>query len=309
MENIAKPTNINFEEGENKNEGVIVIEPCYPGYGITLGNSLRRVLLSSLSGAAVTGVKIEGATHEFTEVPHVKEDILEIILNLKKVRIKMDTDEEIKLELKAHGEKQVTAGDIVKNSQVEIVNPELVIANITDMSGSLNMEIFVEKGRGYRPVEAEENKDKEKDAGAIDMDAAFSPVQNASVNVENVRVGKMTNWDKLILNIVTDGTITPKEAFENSVKVLIDQFNSLIEKGDSLSADKKEKEEEKQEEVKAKEDKKEKGGAGKKASAQTKKKTESKSTAAKEKTKKGSSTKKTTTSKKSETSETGKKKK
>jgi DNA-directed RNA polymerase subunit alpha len=235
MENIAKPANINFGEGENNNEGIITVEPCYPGYGTTLGNSLRRVLLSSLPGAAVTGVKIEGATHEFTGIPHIKEDILEVILNLKNLKVRMDTDEEIKLELKAHGEKQVTAGDITKNSQVEIVNPDLVIANITDMSGSLNMEIFVEKGRGYRPVEAEENKGKEKDAGTIDMDAAFSPIQSVSVNVENVRVGKMTNWDKLILNISTDGTITPREAFEDSVKILIDQFNSLIGGDASLS--------------------------------------------------------------------------
>jgi DNA-directed RNA polymerase subunit alpha len=301
MENIAKPANINFGEGENKNEGIITVEPCYPGYGITLGNSLRRVLLSSLSGAAVTGVKIEGATHEFTGIPHVKEDVLEIILNLKNLRIKTDAEEEVKLELKAHGEKQVTAADITKNSQVEIVNPDLVIANITDMSGSLNMEIFVEKGRGYRPVEAEENKNKEKDAGTIDMDAAFSPIQSAGVNVENVRVGKMTNWDKLVLNVVTDGTITPREAFENSVKILIDQFNSLIKEGEvSLPISGEEKQEEEQEEEiekgEDKEEKKEKSKTEKKASAKTKKKDESEPAAAKKETKKETASKKSAAS-------------
>ncbi|MFW5888526.1 MAG: DNA-directed RNA polymerase subunit alpha [Patescibacteria group bacterium] len=277
MENIAKPTNIKFEEGKDKNGGVITIEPCYPGYGTTLGNSLRRVLLSSLSGAAVTGIKIEGATHEFTEIPHVKEDILEIVLNLKKLRMKIDTDEEVKLELKAHGEKQVTAGDITKNSQVEIVDPELVIANITDMSGSLNMEIFAEKGRGYRPVEAEENKEKEKDAGVIDMDAAFSPIQSVGVNVENVRVGKMTNWEKLVLDIVTDGTVTPKEAFEKSVKILVDQFNSLIGEDNSSSEKKKSKTVEKEKGKKPKEKKDDKAGKEKKeGKKETKKETKKK---------------------------------
>lgn len=237
MEDIAKPTNINFEEGSDANEGTITIEPCYPGYGTTLGNSIRRVLLSSLPGAAVTKVKIEGATHEFTTLSHVKEDILEIILNLKKLRVKMHTEEEVKLELNAAGEKQVTAGDISKNSEVEVVNPELPIANITDMSGSLNMVIFVNPGRGYMPVESMQNSEKE--AGTIDVDASFSPILSVGVNVENVRVGKMTNWDKLVLNITTDGTITPKQAFEMGVGILIDQFNSLVE-GETEEKSKKE---------------------------------------------------------------------
>lgn len=225
MEEIAKPTQIDFKEGENKNQGIITIEPCYPGYGTTLGNALRRVLLSSLPGAAVAGVKIEGANHEFTTLPHVKEDILEIILNLKKLRVKMHTEEEVKLELNVHGEKEVKAKDISKNSQVEVVNPDLTLAHITDMAGSLRMEIYVNQGRGYRSVEAVEKEDKE--TGFIDMDSIFSPILSAGVDIENVRVGKMTNWDKLILNITTDGTITPKEAFDQAVKVLVDQFSSL----------------------------------------------------------------------------------
>lgn len=228
MENIAKPANIKFGEGSEPNHGIITIEPCYPGYGTTLGNSLRRVLLSSLPGAAPVGVKIEGATHEFTTLPYIKEDILGIVLNLKKLRVKVhaEEEEEVALELNAAGEKQVTAGDISKDSRVEVVNPDLPIAKITDMAGSLKMEIRVAQGRGYKAVEAVEKKEKE--AGVIDMDAAFSPILNVSMNVENVRVGKMTNWDKLILDIVTDGTITPKQAFEDATNILIEQFRSLI---------------------------------------------------------------------------------
>jgi DNA-directed RNA polymerase subunit alpha len=283
MEDIAKPTKINFEEGENENEGIITIEPCYPGYGTTLGNALRRVLLSSLSGAAVTGVKIEGATHEFTTLPHVKEDILDIILNLKKLRVKVHSEEEIKLELNAHGEKEVKAKDISKNSQVEIINPDLTLAHITDMAGSLKMEIYVNQGRGYRPVEAVKKDDKE--TGFIDMDAIFSPILSTGINIENVRVGKMTNWDKLILNIVTDGTMTPKEAFEKSVKVLVDQFSSLTE---GEKKEKTKKKEEKDVKDKGSEEKQEKTEKEKKTTtAKTKKKesaAEKKESAAKAKT-------------------------
>ncbi|MFA4941822.1 MAG: DNA-directed RNA polymerase subunit alpha, partial [Patescibacteria group bacterium] len=211
--------------------------PCYSGYGMTLGNSLRRVLLSSLPGAAVIGVKIKGADHEFMALPHVKEDVLEIILNLKKLRLKIFSEEEIKLELDVHGKKQVKAGDIVKNADVKIENPELVLANITDMAGSLNAEIYVSQGRGYRPVENIEKENRE--IGYIEMDSVFSPVLSVSVKVENTRVGKMTNWDKLILDIVTDGTISPKESFEQSTKILIEQFSSLLGKKEEVKAEEK----------------------------------------------------------------------
>jgi len=230
MQNIALPKKIEFKKGDKPNSGSIIVEPCYPGYGTTLGNSIRRVLLSSLPGAAVVGVKIKKADHEFTTIPHVKEDVLEIILNLKQLRLKVHADEEVKLELDVHGEKEVKASDITKNSLVEIVNSNLTLAHITDMAGSLNLEIFVSRGRGYETIESRENKKHE--IGYIEMDSIFSPVLAASVDVENVRVGKMTNWDKLILDITTDGIISPEEAFNQSVAILIEQFKSLAEGGE-----------------------------------------------------------------------------
>lgn len=226
MQNISLPQKIEFKEGEEKNRGLITVEPCYPGYGATIGNAVRRVLISSLPGAAVVGVKIKGAVHEFMPIPHVKEDALNIILNLKKLRLKVHSDETVKLELDIHGEKKVTAADITKNSQVEIINPELHIADITDMAGSLVVEIFVRQGRGYETIESRDEKKHE--TGYIEMDSVFSPVLSVGISIENVRVGKMTNWDKLVLDVQTDGTITSEEAFNASVNVLIDQFNALV---------------------------------------------------------------------------------
>ncbi|MBI4812137.1 DNA-directed RNA polymerase subunit alpha [Candidatus Falkowbacteria bacterium] len=238
MQNIALPQKIEFKKGEEQNRGLIIVEPCYPGYGTTLGNSLRRVLLSSLAGAAVVGVKIKGASHEFSAIPHVKEDILEIILNLKRLRLKVYADEAIKLELDVHGEKEVRASDIAKNSQVEIVNPDLVLAHITDMAGSLNMEIFVSCGRGYETIES--RGEKKHETGYIEMDSIFTPILSVGVNIDNVRVGKMTNWDKLTLDILTDGTITPKEAFGQAAEILINQFRALSGEKEETSIGKKE---------------------------------------------------------------------
>lgn len=226
MQNIALPKKIEFKKGGNPNEGTIVVEPLFPGYGMTLGNSLRRVLLSSLPGAAVIGAKIKGASHEFMALPHVKEDVLEIILNLKQLRLKIFTDEEVRLELKVKGKKVVTAGDIVKNSQVEIVNPDMVIANVTDENGSLEMEIVVKEGQGYKMPEGAKKENRE--LGYIEIDSMFSPVALVSSSVENTRIGKMTNWDKLVLNVKTDGTITPEEAFNKAVKILVDQYSALL---------------------------------------------------------------------------------
>lgn len=226
MENIALPQKIEFLKGEEKNQGKIVIDPCYPGYGTTLGNALRRVMLSSLPGAGVVGVKIEGISHEFMTLPHIKEDILEIILNLKQLRLKVFSDEIVKLNLEVHGEKVVKASDITKDSQVEIVNPELVIAHITDMAGKMNIEIYVSQGRGYETIES--RNEKKHEIGYIEMDTIFSPILSVSMNIENVRVGKMTNWDKLVLDVLTDGSITAAEAFYASANVLIEQFNSLL---------------------------------------------------------------------------------
>ncbi|QQG52684.1 MAG: DNA-directed RNA polymerase subunit alpha [Candidatus Falkowbacteria bacterium] len=226
MQNIANPKKIDFKAVGNANEGIITIEPLFPGYGMTLGNSLRRVLLSSLPGAAVIGVKIKGASHEFMALPHVKEDVLEMILNLKQLRLKVFTEEEIRLELKVKGKKVVTAGDIAKNSDVEIKNPELVIANITDEAGSLEAEILVKGGRGYKMSEG--NKKENKEIGFIEVDSIFSPVTLVSIQVDNARVGKMTNWDKLVLDVKTDGTISPEDAFNEAVKILVEQYKALL---------------------------------------------------------------------------------
>ncbi len=226
MENILLPSSIRFEPGTRPNEGTMVVEPCFHGYGTTLGNALRRVLLSSLPGAAVTAVKIKGVTHEFQAMEGVKEDVLEIILNLKTLRLKMFTDEPVKLTLKASGNTVVTAGDIEGNSDVEIVNPNLKIATLTDPKASLEMEITVARGRGYKPTE--ERTKEVHDLGTIAIDSLYSPVRNVGYRVENTRVGEITNYDKLVMSIETDGSVTPEEAVRESVKVLMDHLSLLM---------------------------------------------------------------------------------
>lgn len=232
MENILLPSKISFEKGERPNEGVLIVEPCFYGYGTTLGNALRRVLLSSLPGAAVTAVKMKGVTHEFQAVENIKEDALEVILNLKLLRLRVHSDEPVVLKLSLRGEKIVTAADIEPNADVEIMNPELVIAHLTDAKSNLEMELTVQKGRGYVPTE--ERVAEQHDIGTIAIDALFSPVRNVGYQVVNTRVGDITNYDKLIMNIETDGTITPEEAVEQSVKLLTDYFCILLKKPDSL---------------------------------------------------------------------------
>ena len=244
MQNIANPKKIDFKTTANDNSGIITIEPLFPGYGMTLGNSLRRVLLSSLPGAAVTGVKIKGASHEFMALSGIKEDVLEMILNFKQLRLKMFTDADVRLSLKVKGKKVVTAGDIAKNSEVEIVNPDLIIAHITDEAGSLDAEIIVKSGRGYKMVEGSKRENKE--IGFIEVDSVFSPVVNVSIKVENTRVGKMTNWDKLILDVKTDGTISPETAFNESIKILVDQFSALLPGALAKQAEEQEGEEKKE---------------------------------------------------------------
>lgn len=257
MNNISLPNKIEFKASENKNQELIVIESLYPGYGATLGSTIRRVLLSSLPGAAVVGVKIKGAKHEFMAIPNIKEDVLSIILNLKKLKLKVFTDEIVKLTLSVSGKKEVTGADIDKNSDVEIVSKDEVIANITDNSGSLEMEIFVSAGRGYETVE--EREDRKKEVDYIAIDSLFSPVIAVGVKVENTRVGKMTNWDKLILDITTNGTLSPREAFELALAIVIDQFKSmmdLINKKEDAPEEVKEEEPEEVEEIKTKKEKK-----------------------------------------------------
>ncbi len=223
------PSKIEIKKGKLPNEAVITVEPCYYGYGTTLGNSLRRVIMSSLPGAAVTAVKIKGVQHEFSTIPHVKEDVVEVLLNLKQLRLKIFSSEPVRLTMRVKGEKEATAGDIDKSSDVEIINPDLHIATLTNKNADLEMEIFVSQGRGYVPVEARE---KEKlELGAIAIDSIFAPIKNIGYKVENVRVGDITNYDKLILDIETDGSITPEEAVHQGAQLLIDHFNLFLEGG------------------------------------------------------------------------------
>lgn len=224
MEKLLLPTKIEYTE-KGPNRGQFVIEPCYYGYGMTIGNSLRRVLLSSLPGAAVTAVKISGAEHEFSTIPHVKEDVVELILNFKKVALKVYSDEPVKLFLKVKGEKEVTAGDIEKNSDVEIVNPDLHLAYLTSGQANLEIEIIVNQGRGYVPTE---QRSKEKlDLGMIAVDAIYTPVTNVGFKVSETRVGQITNYDSLRLDVETNGSLTPEQAFKQAVDILLDHFNLL----------------------------------------------------------------------------------
>lgn len=225
MESLLLPSKIRYSKGERPNEGILTVEPCSPGYGTTIGNALRRVLLSSLPGAAVTAVKIKGVDHEFSAMKHVKEDVLEVILNLKALRLKLHGDDPVKLFLSVKGEKTVTAADFDKDAQVDVVNPDAPIATITDKSGSLEMEITVGPGRGYRSTE---ERVKEKlELGNIAIDALYSPVMNVSYKVEATRVGEKTDYDKLLLRVETDGSIMPSEAIRQAVSVLLDHFNLL----------------------------------------------------------------------------------
>ena len=206
--------------------GSYEIDGLYPGYGHTLGNSLRRIILSSLPGSAVTSVKIAGISHEFSVIPNVKEDAITILLNLKRIRFSVVSDEPQLLTLKAKGVKVVTAGDIKVSGGVEILNPELVIANLTDKGAELDMEITAEKGLGF--VSKEVLQKNRVDIGSISLDAIFTPVRRVSYEVENMRVGDRTDFNRLKIFIETDGTITPKEALEKSIEIMINQLKAII---------------------------------------------------------------------------------
>lgn len=199
------------------------IEGLYPGYGVTIGNALRRVLISSQEGAAVTSVKIKGVHHEFSTIPGVLEDVITIILNLKKLRFKLFSEEPPKAILKIKGRKEIKGSDFELPSQIELVNKEAPVCTITDKKKELEMEIQIEKGIGYEPVE---RRKKEKlEIGVIPLDAIFTPIRNVSFRVENMRVGKRTDFDRLFLDIETDGTITPKEAFARASEILVKHFS------------------------------------------------------------------------------------
>lgn len=200
------------------------VEPLHSGYGMTLGNSLRRVLLSSIAGAAVTSFKIEGASHEFTTLKGVKEDVVDIMLNLKSIRFRVFGDEEQTLRITKKGKGVVTAKDIQLNADVEVVNPEQVIATIDDDKTTFVMDLVVETGRGYRTIEVGTAK---KASDMIAVDALFGPVHRVRYKVENTRVGQMTDLDKLIITIDTDGSISPRDAFEEAAAILVNQYIAL----------------------------------------------------------------------------------
>lgn len=226
MEKLLLPSFFKVEETGKPNEARIIIEPCFHGYGATLGNAFRRVLLSSLPGAAVTAVKIKSGSHEFSTIEHVQEDMVEIILNLKQLRLRVFSPETVKLTLEAKGEGEVTAAQIVVTSDVEIINPDLHLATLTHKQAKLEMEIFVEQGRGYVPVE---EKDRKKlDFGTIAIDSIFTPVLNVGYKVDLVRVGEITNFEKVILTIETDGTMTPVKAIIQASEILLDHFNLIL---------------------------------------------------------------------------------
>ena len=235
MQMVNLPTQIRITEEKN-NSARVIIEPCLPGYGVTLGNTLRRVLLSSLPGAAVTAIKIPSIAHEFSTIPGVKEDVIEIILNLKQLRFKL-YNSSTKMTLNAKGEKKVKAKDIKVSSDVEIVNPNLRIASLTSPKAKLDMEIFAKSGRGYES--SEEREEKEKEIGIIAIDALYSPVRKVAFRIENVRVGKKTNYDRLILDIETDGTIDAKKALDMASHILVDHFKLFYEKEEKPKAEKK----------------------------------------------------------------------
>jgi DNA-directed RNA polymerase subunit alpha len=260
--NIPLAQKVEFKEME-QNKGSFEIQPLYPGYGLTLGNTLRRVLLSSLGGGAIETLKIKGVEHEFSTLEWMKEDIVDVVLNLKQVRIKLspevmkqaeETGEPIKLNIELKGAKDVTAKDFKKTAGVEVANPDLKIATLTDAAANLEMEVTVGYGLGYSPTE--ERKDRDYEIGMMAVDAIYTPIKRVGYDIDNVRVGDMTNWDKLTLNIETDGTIGCEEAFKKAVEILVDQFGALLNPGEA-EAVVEEVVEEKEEEVKEEETKEE----------------------------------------------------
>lgn len=210
-----------------ENKGTFEIEALYPGYGVSIGNTLRRVLLSSLQGAAITQVKIKGVAHEFSAISGVTEDVVTILLRLKQVRFRMFSDEPQTVTLKIKGEKKVKAGDIKTTSEVQVINKDLVIATLQDKQAELDMELRCERGIGYVAVEA--RKGEKQEIGAIALDAAFSPVRRVSFRVEAMRVGERTDFDRLILEIETDGALTPTAALAQAIETLQSQFQRIGE--------------------------------------------------------------------------------
>jgi DNA-directed RNA polymerase subunit alpha len=221
---IHNPTLASVED-HSKTSATFSIEPLYTGYGMTLGNSLRRVLLSSIEGAAITSFRIDGVSHEFTTVKGIVEDVVDIMLNLKSIGVLSHSDQPVELHFEKKGAGTVTAGDIKTTADVEIVNPKAVICTIDDPKASISFDIVVESGRGYRTIE--ESGEKRVHSDHIALDAFFSPVKRVRYKVEKTRVGQNTDLDKLLLTVDTDGSITPQDAFEEAAALLINQYTAL----------------------------------------------------------------------------------
>jgi len=220
---IHTPGLVNIDD-HSATSATFTIEPLHSGYGMTLGNSLRRVLLSSIAGAAITSFKIEGVSHEFTTVKGIKEDVVNIMLNLKGLRFRVFSDEPQVLRITKQGKGKITGKNITTNASVEVVNPEHVIATLDDEKAKIVMDISVETGRGYRTIEEETAR---KASDMIALDAIFSPVQRVRYKVENTRVGQATDLDKLLITIDTEGSITPRDAFEEAAAILVNQYTAL----------------------------------------------------------------------------------
>lgn len=223
MEKIGLPKII--EEKVSDRVSKFIIEPLYPGYGPTIGNALRRVLLSSIIGATATSFRVDGISHEFTSIPNVKEDILEILMNIKKINFKSFSEEPVVVELTKKGPGAATAKDFKPNSNIEIINPEQHLFSM-DKKADVRIEVVIEKDRGFRASTVAIGEKRE--IGHISIDASFSPVERVKIDVADVRVGQMTNFDKLMLEITTNGSIEPKDALKEASRVLVDHYNAII---------------------------------------------------------------------------------
>lgn len=223
---LIKPTKLDVTTGDDPaRSGVVVAEPLERGFGQTLGNALRRILLSSLQGAAVTAIQIDGVLHEFSSVPGVREDVTDIILNIKTLGVRMHAEGPKKMTLTATGPGEVTAGQIEAGADIEILNPDLVICHLDD-GATLNMELTVESGKGYVP--AAHNRASDSPIGLVPVDAIFSPIRKVAYKVENTRVGQVTDYDKLSLSVETDGSVTPEDAVALAARILQDQLSLFI---------------------------------------------------------------------------------
>jgi len=222
---LIKPTKIDVDKKETKTFGSVSIEPLERGFGLTIGNALRRILLSSLQGAAVTSIQIDGVLHEFSSIPGMIEDVTEFILNIKSLALKLNSDQPKKMSLKATGSGEIKASDIETGSEIEIINPDLILCHL-DKSAKINLEFTVQNGKGY--VAAEQQKKEDKQIGLILVDSIFSPVKKVSYNIENSRVGQVTDYDKLTLNVETNGAMEPDDAIAMAARILQEQLQYFI---------------------------------------------------------------------------------